>query len=62
VLELVTDGTIEVPFAPAFHRRDLPIPTREVARPFMACTACEYCEQIIPAHHLDHDVVRNLDS
>ena len=43
VLELVTDGTVEVPYAPAFHRRDAPIPTQLVARPFWACTACEHC-------------------
>ncbi len=45
VVELVTDGAIEVPYAPAFHRRDQPTPTRLMARPFWACTACEHCAQ-----------------
>lgn len=46
VLELVTDGAVAVPFAPAFQRRDEPIPIRLVARSFVACTACEYCAQV----------------
>jgi hypothetical protein len=43
-LERVTDGAVAVQFAPAFHNRALPIPIRLVERPFLACTACEYCE------------------
>ena len=46
VLELVADGAIAIPFAPAFHRRGDPIPIRLVPRPFVACTACEHCEPI----------------
>jgi hypothetical protein len=46
VLERVTDGEIAIAFAPAFHRRDQPIPYKLVARPFLACSACEHCEPI----------------
>jgi hypothetical protein len=49
-LELVMDGEIAIPFAPAFQRRDAEIEIRLVARPFLACTACEHCEQ----HHITH--------
>ena len=42
-LERVTDGAIATPFAPAFQRRDAPIEIRLLPRPFLACTACEWC-------------------
>jgi hypothetical protein len=47
-LERVDDGEMLIPFAPAFHRRDWPIPMKLVARPFWACTACEHCAQLTP--------------
>ena len=44
VVELVTDGAIEVPYViGGFQRRDQPLPTQLVSRPFWACTGCEHC-------------------
>lgn len=45
-LQLVTDGEIEKQYATPFHVIGQPVPTRLEPRPFVACTRCEFCEEV----------------
>ena len=47
-LQYVIDGLIGIEYAPAFHTVGDALPMRMEPRPFLACTACEYCVQV---HH-----------
>ena len=49
-LQRITDGLVAVPFGEAFHTRGTKIPIRLVPRPFLACSACEYCTDRITTH------------
>lgn len=46
VLELVLDGEVAKAYAPAFHVIGQPVPYRLEPRPFLACSGCEYCEEV----------------
>ena len=42
-LQRIADGLVAVPYAPTFHVRGAKLPIRLVARPFLACSMCEFC-------------------
>lgn len=48
VLELVLDGEVAVPVHPGYHVQGSPLPYRMEQRPFAACSACEFCIEVIP--------------
>ncbi len=45
-LDLVTDGEVGVLTVEGYHRRDAPLSYRMVARPFLACSGCEFCIEV----------------
>jgi hypothetical protein len=45
-LQRISDGAIGRTIAPAFHVAGRPLPIRMERRPFLACSACEFCEVI----------------
>jgi hypothetical protein len=44
-LALITDGAVGVPVHPGYHRPGTELEVRQVARPFYACPACEFCAE-----------------
>jgi hypothetical protein len=60
-LQLVTDGLVGEPYAPAyFIRHRSKIETRWKPAPFFACTGCEFCVEIPTAYDLRTQLIQSL--